>query len=129
MWIKIFYYQNSYLLQWVTTSTICGSIPILQIYQNRYKSLRMKRSPYSPSPKGDATRSLLPRSGTGILRQAFPLAQPLVEKGSAMKQSQSTDVAIALLHCVPYPTARLRLRNDKLCFYTFGMLPNLHFLV
>ncbi|MBW4565861.1 MAG: hypothetical protein KME32_33220 [Mojavia pulchra JT2-VF2] len=33
------------------------------------------RSPYSPSPKGDATRSLLPRRGTGILRQALRSAQ------------------------------------------------------
>ncbi|MEH1858555.1 MAG: hypothetical protein V7L21_11245 [Nostoc sp.] len=30
----------------------------------------LARSPYSsPSPKGDATRSLLSRRGTGILRQ------------------------------------------------------------
>ncbi|MEH2172104.1 hypothetical protein [Nostoc sp.] len=37
----------------------------------RFASVQFLRSPYSLSPKGDATRSLLPRRGTGILRQAM----------------------------------------------------------
>ncbi|MEH1945664.1 MAG: hypothetical protein V7K77_01515 [Nostoc sp.] len=40
----------------------------------RFVSVQFLRSPYSPFPKRDTTRSLLPRRGTGILRQ--PLAKP-----------------------------------------------------
>ncbi|MGF1939114.1 MAG: hypothetical protein RM347_032985 [Nostoc sp. ChiQUE02] len=40
----------------------------------------MRSYPYSPSPKGDATRSLLPRRDTGILRQA--LAQHFITTGN-----------------------------------------------
>ena len=40
----------------------------------RVVSVQFLRSPYSLFPKGDATRSLLPRRGTGILRQT--LAKP-----------------------------------------------------